>query len=119
MDGRGLSVEGIAVGVTPLGGMLAGLEIERDGRRIAPLHRAPWVGPGEAMPPEAAPHLAVLEGDFFCAPFGRTGRGRGAGAWLAGERRLAGVGVERAADGAVTGRWALGQRCAGRRSSRR
>ena len=69
MDGCGerLAAEGISVGVTPLGGMLAGLEIERDGRRIAPLHRAPWVGQGEVRR-----RLAVIEGDFFCAPFGRA-----------------------------------------------
>lgn len=67
-----LAVDGISVAVERRGGMLADLVIERDGRRIAPLHRAPWVGqPGE-VPADAPPHLAVLEGDFFCAPFGRS-----------------------------------------------
>jgi hypothetical protein len=104
-----LAVEGISVAVTPLGGMLTGLEIHRDGRRIAPLHRAPWVGGGEAMPADAAPHLAVLEGDFFCAPFGRTDEdGVPAHGWPANGDWPA-EGVETAADGAVTGRWVLGQ----------
>lgn len=102
-----LATDGIAVGVTPLGGMLEGLAIERDGRRIAPLHRAPWVDEGAAMPPEAAPHLGVLEGDFFCAPFGRTDEeGVPAHGWPAnGEWRA--EAAERAADGAVTGRYRL------------
>ena len=110
-----LAVEGIAVGVTPLGGMLTGLEIERDGRRIAPLHRAPWVGQGEAMPAEAAPHLGVLEGDFFCAPFGRTDEdGVPAHGWPAnGDWRARGV--ERAADGG--GHRALGARPGGARGA--
>ena len=110
-----LVAEGIAVGVTPLGGMLAGLEIERDGRRIAPLHRAPWVGQGEAMPAGAAPHLAMLEGDFFCAPFGRTDEeGVPAHGWPAnGDWRA--QGVETGADGAVTGRWTLDQAVRGAR----
>lgn len=108
-----LAVEGISVGVTPLGGMLAGLEIERDGRRIAPLHRAPWVGQGEEMPAEAAPHLDVLEGDFFCAPFGRTDEdGVPAHGWPAnGDWRT--LGTETAADGALTGRWELAQKVRG------
>ncbi len=102
-----LAVDGISVGVTALGGMLAGLAIERDGRRIAPLHRAPWVGQPETMPPEAAPHLAVLEGDFFCAPFGRTDEaGVPIHGWAAN-----GVwqpqGIETRACGAATGRWQL------------
>ena len=38
---------------------------------------------------DAAPHLALLEGDFFCAPFGEDRRARRARARLAGQRRLA------------------------------
>ena len=110
-----LAAEGISVGVTALGGMLAGLVIERDGRRIAPLHRAPWVDEDAAMPPEAAPHLGVLEGDFFCAPFGRTDEeGVPAHGWPAnGDWRTAAV--ETAADGAVTGRFLLEQTVRGAR----
>ena len=102
-----LAVEGISVGVTALGGMLAGLEIVREGRRIAPLHRAPWVGAGEAMPADAAPHLGVLEGDFFCAPFGRPDEdGVPAHGWPANGSWRA-LGVAEAGDGALTGRWSL------------
>lgn len=109
-----LAAEGIAVGVTPVGGMLAGLEIERDGRRIAPLHRAPWVGTGEEMPADAAPHLGVLEGDFFCAPFGRPDEdGVPAHGWPANGDWQA-LGVEADAAGAV-GRWALDQPVRGAR----
>jgi hypothetical protein len=108
-----LAAEGIAVAVTPLGGMLTGLEIVRDGRRIAPLHRAPWVGEGAAMPEDAAPHLAVLEGDFFCAPFGRTDEaGVPAHGWPANGAWQA-LGTTAAGAGAVTGQWALGARVLG------
>jgi hypothetical protein len=50
-------------------GLLDGFTVTDAGRDIAPLHRAPWVGSGEAMPADAAPLMAKLGGDFFCAPF--------------------------------------------------
>lgn len=108
-----LAVEGIALNVEPRGGILADLVIERDGRRIAPLHRAPWVGqPGE-VPDDAAPHLAVLEGDFFCAPFGRTDDPEvPAHGWPAnGHWQL--DGIDLAVDGARTGRFELSERVQG------
>lgn len=109
-----LASEGISVGVTPVGGMLEGLEIEYGGRRIEPLHRAPWVGV-EAMPADAAPHLAVLEGDFFCAPFGRPDEdGVPAHGWPA-NGDWSEVAVERGPDGSVTGRYALAQAVCGAR----
>jgi len=102
-----LAVDGIAVGVTPVAGMLTGLVIEREGRRIAPLHQAPWIG--EAMPADAAPHLGLLEGDFFCAPFGRTDEeGVAAHGWPA-NGDWSEIAVERGTDGSVTGRYALAQ----------
>ena len=61
--------------------------IERDGRRIAPLHRAPWVDRPEEVPAEVAPHLGLLQGDFFCAPFGAPDEAGVPGARLGGERR--------------------------------
>lgn len=114
-----LSTNGISVDVTPLGGMLSGLEIVRDGHRIRPLHRAPWVGSHEAMPEGAAPHLAVLEGDFFCAPFGATDEpGVPAHGWPAnGHWRQAAA--ERAGDGAVTGVWQLDEAVRGARVEKR
>ncbi len=50
-------------------GRLDAFVIDDAGRRVAPLHRAPWVGTSEAMPDDAAPLMAGLGGDFFCAPF--------------------------------------------------
>ncbi|ROU03696.1 hypothetical protein [Histidinibacterium lentulum] len=50
-------------------GRLDGFTVSDGGQRIAPLHRAPWVGTGEAMPADAPPLMAGLGGDFFCAPF--------------------------------------------------
>jgi hypothetical protein len=52
-------------------GFIADFAVTDSGRRIAPLHRAPWIG--EAMPPGAPPHFAELQGDFFCAPFADGG----------------------------------------------
>ena len=66
-----LEASGITVEVDLGIGHLALIEIERDGRKTAPFHRAPWAD--DAVPPagtEDAPHLARISGDFFCAPFG-------------------------------------------------
>jgi hypothetical protein len=52
-------------------GQLSRIEIGRDGRVVAPFHRAPWANePGPVAGTEDAPHLARMSGDFFCAPFG-------------------------------------------------
>lgn len=64
-----LRAAGIALRFDPRTGQLRDLAVEDGGEQIAPLHMAPWVGL-ETMPPDAAPHLATLGGDFFCAPFG-------------------------------------------------
>lgn len=50
-------------------GLLDGFTVTDAGINITPLHRAPWVGTAEVMPPDAAPHMERLGGDFFCAPF--------------------------------------------------
>ncbi|MGR3661454.1 MAG: hypothetical protein ACU0CA_09775 [Paracoccaceae bacterium] len=50
-------------------GKLDSFTVEDEGQQISPLHHAPWIGTDEIMPPDAAPHLATLGGDFFCAPF--------------------------------------------------
>ena len=65
-----LEAIGITVDVDVELGNLAKFEVERDGRRSAPFHRAPWSD--DEQPPEGvegAPHLARISGDFFCAPF--------------------------------------------------
>lgn len=66
LEAAGITVE-VDLGI----GHLALFEVERDGRRTAPFHRAPWAD--DPQPPdgvEDAPHLARISGDFFCAPFG-------------------------------------------------
>lgn len=63
-----IEADGISVGFDPSFGMIATLRVERDGRTVSMLHKAPWHG--EPMPADAAPHLGRLAGDFFCAPFG-------------------------------------------------
>jgi hypothetical protein len=60
---------GIVFGFEQGTGLLDGFTVDDQGRTIAPLHRAPWVGTGEAMPVDEAPLMAKLGGDFFCAPF--------------------------------------------------
>lgn len=67
-----LSAKGISLQFDARMGLLDGFTVEDGGAPIAPLHRAPWVGSGEAMPADAPPHLAQLGGDFFCAPFAAT-----------------------------------------------
>jgi hypothetical protein len=65
-----LEAEGIRVVIDLDVGHLAHMEIERDGRRTAPFHRAPWADDARPVAgTEDAPHLARLSGDFFCAPF--------------------------------------------------
>lgn len=65
-----LAVDGISLSVTAIGGLIDEFAVEREGRRIMPLHRAPWVDRQREIRPGEAPHLALLSGDFFCAPFG-------------------------------------------------
>ncbi|MEP9390243.1 hypothetical protein [Mesorhizobium sp. KR9-304] len=63
-----IEAKGIEVRIELLYGMIGELVVERDGRAVSMLHKAPWIG--EPMPEDAAPHLGGLAGDFFCAPFG-------------------------------------------------
>ncbi|EJC82984.1 hypothetical protein Rleg4DRAFT_4722 [Rhizobium leguminosarum bv. trifolii WSM2297] len=64
-------------------GLLDGFTVEDEGHEITPLHRAPWVGTDEAMPPGTPPHLATLGGDFFCAPFAGSEEGSPLHGWTA------------------------------------
>ena len=64
-----LHAEGIRLDFDPGTGLLDGFTVTDQGSESAPLHRAPWVDTGEVMPPDAAPLMARLGGDFFCAPF--------------------------------------------------
>ena len=62
-----LHAAGISVGFLPDCGVLTDLTVTDQGRTVAPMHQAPWLG--EAMPDGSPPHHATLQGDFFCAPF--------------------------------------------------
>lgn len=64
-----LHADGIRCAFEPRTGQLDNFTVTDEGIEIAPLHRAPWVGTKETMPPDAAPHMKRLGGDFFCAPF--------------------------------------------------
>jgi len=69
-NGEFVTVEagGVAVALDLAVGHIKSLVVERDGRTIAPLHRAPWIE--EAHEADTPAHLARLSGDFLCAPFG-------------------------------------------------
>ena len=67
-----LSATGIRLSFDLQLGLIESFCVNDGGTEISPLHRAPWVGTGEAMPEGIAPHLEKLGGDFFCAPFGAT-----------------------------------------------
>jgi len=63
-----IEAEGIAVTLDLAVGHISHLEVDRGGRRVAPLHRAPWI---KDHHDEGTPaHLVRLSGDFLCAPFG-------------------------------------------------
>lgn len=70
---RTIKAKGIELVLDLAVGHIRSLEIERDGRRITPLHTAPWVNDREiAEDPAILPNLKFLSGDFFCAPFGKS-----------------------------------------------
>jgi hypothetical protein len=64
-----ITAKSIYCGFRAKTGLLDGFTVEDEGQTVSPLHRAPWVGTDEAMPPDEAPLMATLGGDFFCAPF--------------------------------------------------
>jgi len=78
-----ISADGISLRFDREGGIVADLAITRDGRTIRPLHRAPWVDSGEALPDDVAPIERKLAGDFFCAPFARAEGGAPIHGWPA------------------------------------
>lgn len=78
-----IAAAGISFGFDARTGLLEGFAVEDQGARIAPLHRAPWVGTAEVMPDDAAPLMATLGGDFFCAPFAASDEGSPLHGWPA------------------------------------
>ena len=76
-----IAADGIRFGFDARTGLLDGFVVTDGGVEVAPLHRAPWVGTGETMPPDAAPLMATLGGDFFCAPFASSENGSPLHGW--------------------------------------
>lgn len=110
MDQIEIAARGVSVRVDPIGGMIAGFVVERDGRSVSMLHKAPWVG--DEMPPDAAPHLGRLAGDFFCAPFGdASADGAPTHGWPANARWVH-LGTERA-NGETIARFRLDHKAMG------
>ena len=73
MDTITIKAKGISVSVDLAVGHLADMAIDRDGRRLKPLHRAPWVGDiSETLPRDLPEGTVHLSGDFLCAPFSRS-----------------------------------------------
>lgn len=64
-----IAAAGISFDFAPFCGIVANFVVHDQGRRISMMHKAPWVDEGLALPKDAPPHQAVLQGDFFCAPF--------------------------------------------------
>ncbi len=66
-----MQAAGIGLTVDLAVGHIRNLTVERAGRKLTPLHTAPWLDdPAVTEDPEIAPNLKFLSGDFFCAPFG-------------------------------------------------
>ena len=66
--------------MVPVGAMLTDLNLQLpDGRMVAPLHKAPWLG--EALPDDVPPLLTGLQGEWPCVPFGSSPEGSLAGDW--------------------------------------
>ena len=65
-----LTAKGVNLTLDLAVGHIRSFVVTRDGRRITPLHTAPWVEEvAIAEDPEILPDLKFLSGDFFCAPF--------------------------------------------------
>jgi hypothetical protein len=75
----------VSVRFDPAGGFIYDLAVIDEGRRIAPLHMAPWFAAGEPPDPADPVHLARLGGDFFCAPFAASENGSPMHGWPAND----------------------------------
>ncbi|MCR9138947.1 MAG: hypothetical protein NXI27_23290 [Alphaproteobacteria bacterium] len=58
------------VALDPAIGNIRQLEFLTDGRKLSPLHTAPWAVASGPVDPTLSPLEARLAGDFLCAPFG-------------------------------------------------
>lgn len=100
-----LAAAGISLDFDPLGGFLRDVVVQDQGRRVAPLHTAPWVAAAEALAPDTPLHLTRLAGDFFCAPFAAVADGSPMHGWPANGTWVAapGAGLRAVLDHAVSG----------------
>jgi hypothetical protein len=70
MDTVTIEAKGISVAVDLAVGHIAAMTVDVDGRRLQPLHRAPWIDePPETLPADLPDGVLRLSGDFLCAPF--------------------------------------------------
>src|SRR5512135_1446037 len=66
-----MQAAGISLSVDLAGGHIRDFTVEMGGRKLTPLHTAPWVDdPAVVNDPEIPPNLRFLSGDFFCSAFG-------------------------------------------------
>lgn len=110
-----VAAEGIEVVLDLQVGHIRSLRIEQGGRRLEPLHTAPWVEDAAITADESIdPGLRWLSGDFLCAPFATSDvEPAPAHGWPANSPwRL--LGVERSGD-TVTARYELERKVLGAR----
>jgi hypothetical protein len=73
MDIATIEAKGICVSIDLAVGHLADLAVDVEGRRLKPLHRAPWADqPPDLLPAHLPDGVRRLSGDFLCAPFSRS-----------------------------------------------
>lgn len=115
-DFHAIAARGISATLDLRVGHVRSLVIERDGRRLEPLHSAPWVDDPSITGDETLlPNLRFLSGDFFCAPFAAADiEAAPPHGWPANSRwRL--LDVTPHAAGGTTARYELEQRVLGAR----
>ncbi|MEQ1949793.1 hypothetical protein [Mesorhizobium sp. CN2-181] len=114
-----IATDGITVAFNPQGGIIDDLLIEpAGGIPLRPLHKAPWVRDGEAVPEHVAPVERRLAGDFFCAPFGVATAEVAIHGWAANGDWV-NAGTETAEGGTVTATYRLRQPIEGARLTKR
>lgn len=109
-----MQAAGISLAVDLAVGHIRDFTVEAGGRKLTPLHTAPWVeDPAITDDPEIMPNLKYLSGDFFCAPFGGSDiePGSPGHGWPANSPWMV-VGEERSG-GALTVRFELEKRVMG------
>ena len=113
-----IATDGIALSFEPQGGIIDRVTIDAasagGSEPLRPLHRAPWVESGEALPDFVAPIEARLAGDFFCAPFAQASAEVAIHGWAANGTWDT-AGRKTTADGAVTATYRLRQDILGAR----